>query len=174
MELKVDWDLIRIVVNTEIYADSTNQEIIEVVRAKYSQEKYPQLKAEEIYDYIWSVRVKILQEKLELYHLLNHDLSSVGDYDENVGGSEYRIYKDLPDDRLWKMMIDDGLGRLARVKPELEAVLVLKYIEQKAWNEIQSEIECKSCATVYNRLRRGLIELAKIIEEGRDYGVQSG
>ncbi len=169
MAAQCDWYLIALVVNTEVYADSTNGEIIEVVRAKYPQERYPDLKDDEIYDYIWEFRAKMLKEKLEIYHLLSQNLSSMGNYDENVGGSEYRVYKDLPDDRLWKMMIDDGLERLARVKPKLEAVLVMKYIEQKTWKEIQSGIGCKSCRTVYNRLRRGIVELVKIIEEGRDY-----
>lgn len=169
MAAKVDWDLIRIVVNTEIYADSTNAEIVEVVRAKYPVENFPELREEEVYECIWAVRAEILQEKLERYHLLDRSMASVSDYCDSVGASEYRVYKDLPDDRLWKMMIDDGLGRLARIKPGLAAVLVMKYVEQKAWCEIQREIGCGSCATVYNRIRRGVFELAKMIEEGRDY-----
>lgn len=166
---KPDWDLIKILVNTEVCADSTNAEIMEIIRAKYPQEKYFDLREEEVLAYIWEFRAELLKEKLEVYHLLDQSLVSVSDYDENAGVSVYRIYKDLPDDRLWKMMIDDGLGRLARVKPDLGAVLVMKYIERKAWDEIQRAIGCKSCATVYNRVKRGVIELAKVIEEGRDY-----
>lgn len=150
----IDYILLGIMIDLEVKEGASKSEIRQLVKAKY-----PYLIEDEINESIFQAKKFLIKKKLAYYHFLDLDC---WEYDVKVRYSYYHYGDNL----VWKIMIDESIEKLEKVKPKLAQVLVMKFINELSWSEIMKKINCKSCKTVYNRIDKGIEEIVKIIEYG--------
>ncbi len=160
MAQKFDITLSTMVIDSEIQAGKAEQDIIQLMR-----DKYLEIDDRLLSKLILERKKAWIKQLLESYHSLNSwELTGVNWRRNYFNRSGYKIYRDVPDGYVLKLMLEEALSELGNEEPKLRDLLILKYINEipATIKEIQKVFSiCKQ--TVYNWLDRALECLAEII-----------
>lgn len=154
--------LVNIMIDMEVQNGSSTREIIDLINSKY-----PKMPGNVIMTCIWNRRKEWVRHLLENYHFLN----SWGIHEHNWDWycsddhvPKYKVYKDVPEGYILKIMLEEALEVYGERDPKIRALLVLKYIEPRGvTTEEIKKIFSISNNTVYSWLDKGLLDIGKIM-----------